>query len=189
MLINYPNPPDEQCNEHGAGDYPCPAINISLARPVIAGVMSPKPNSATGPHMEIREYCAADHDSVVALWDSVFPNSTGHNEPRGAIERKLAVDDGLFFVAADADTIIGGVLAGYDGHRGWIYSLAVAPESRRCGIGSQLVRHAERQLLRLGCPKVNLQVRADNSNVIAFYESLGFHTEDRISMGKLTSDD
>ncbi len=136
--------------------------------------------------MELREYCSADLDSVVLLWDCVFPNSMGHNEPRGTIERKVATDDGLFFVAADAGTIIGTVLAGYDGHRGWLYSVAVAPDWRRRGIASQLIRHAEQALSRLGCPKLNLQVRSDNSEVVAFYESLGFHTEERISMGKLT---
>ena len=136
--------------------------------------------------MEVREYHSADHDAVVSLWDCVFPNSTGHNEPRGAIERKVAADDGLFFVAADVGAIIGTVLAGYDGHRGWLYSLAVAPDWRRCGIASQLVRHAEQALSQLGCPKLNLQVRADNSEVVAFYKSLGFHAEERISMGKLT---
>ena len=135
--------------------------------------------------MQVREYHPADHDSVVSLWDCIFSNSTGHNEPRGAIVRKVAMDDGLFFVAADAGSIIGTVLAGYDGHRGWLYSLAVAPEWRRRGIASQLVCHAEQALLRLGCPKLNLQVRADNSEVVAFYKSLGFHTEERISMGKL----
>jgi len=136
-------------------------------------------------NMEIREYENADQDSVVALWDFVFPNSTGHNEPRGAIQRKVSQDDHLFFVAADADSIVGTVLAGYDGHRGWIYSVAVAPDARRQGMGTRLIRFAERALLNLGCPKVNLQVRADNQDVVAFYESLGFQTEARISMGKI----
>ncbi len=137
--------------------------------------------------MNIREYQSADHDSLIALWEDVFPYSTGHNEPRGAIQRKVAMQDGLFFVATDADAVIGSVLVGYDGHRGWLYALAVRTESRRRGVGSQLVRHAESALLRLGCPKLNLQVRADNAEVVAFYESLGFHCEDRISMGKVAS--
>ena len=135
--------------------------------------------------MDIREYHSNDHDSVVALWNLVFPYSTGHNEPSGAIERKLALDDHLFFVATDKDRIIGTVVAGYDGHRGWIYSLAVAPESRRRGVGSQLVQRAEQELVKRGCPKINLQVRADNQQVVAFYESIGFVTEARISMGKI----
>ena len=100
---------------------------------------------------------------------------------------RFALDDGLFFVAADAGAIVGTLLAGYDGHRGWLYSLAVTPDRRRCGIATQLVRHAEQALSRLGCPKLNLQVRVDNSEVVAFYESLGFHAEERVSMGKLIS--
>tara|TARA_R110002111_G_scaffold247242_1_gene310390 strand:- start:32 stop:448 length:417 start_codon:yes stop_codon:yes gene_type:complete len=136
--------------------------------------------------MEIRNYQSADQLQVVALWDTVFPNSTGHNEPRGAIDRKVRADDALFFVAADGDAIIGTVLAGYDGHRGWLYSLAVARSQRRSGIGTRLVRHAETALANLGCPKVNLQVRADNADVVKFYQSLGFASEERISMGKLT---
>ena len=135
--------------------------------------------------MEIRDYRSSDQPHVVSLWDTVFPNSTGHNDPHDAIDRKVAADDRLFFVADQADRIVGTVLAGYDGHRGWIYSLAVVPDRRRDGIGTQLVRHAEQALARLGCPKLNLQIHADNAAVVAFYESLGFHTEARISMGKI----
>lgn len=135
--------------------------------------------------MIIRSYRSADRAYVVALWDAVFPGSTGHNDPKASIDRKVAADDGLFFVAANGDSIIGTVLAGYDGHRGWLYSVAVAPDRRRDGIGSQLIRHAEQALAQLGCPKLNIQVRADNAAVVAFYESLGFQTEERISMGKL----
>ena len=92
----------------------------------------------------------------------------------------------MFFVAADdTDSVVGTVIAGYDGHRGWIYSLAVDPSQQRRGIGSALVKQAEVALERLGCPKLNLQVRSDNASVIKFYQSLGYDTEDRISMGKL----
>lgn len=139
----------------------------------------------TSNRLTIRNYDSSDCAQVVELWDAVFPNSTGHNEPKGAIDRKVASNDGLFFVAADGDVILGTVLAGYDGHRGWLYSVAVAPDRRRDGIGSQLIRHAEQALAQLGCPKLNIQVRADNAAVVAFYESLGFQTEERISMGKL----
>lgn len=138
--------------------------------------------------MEIRNYESGDRAQVVRLWESVFPDPTGHNEPLGAVERKVSADDGLFFVAADGGATIGTLLAGYDGHRGWLYSLAVAPDRRRRGIATQLVRHAEKALARLGCPKVNLQILAENAEVVAFYESVGFRTEQRISMGKLLGD-
>ena len=133
-------------------------------------------NPLPGDRMEIRTYRSEDRDQLVALWDTVFPNSTGHNEPNGAIERKVLAADSLFFVAADAGTIAGAVIAGYDGHRGWLYSLAVTPGNRRQGLGTRLVRHVEASLERLGCPKLNLQVRAENAEVAAFYESLGFAT-------------
>ncbi|NQV25832.1 MAG: GNAT family acetyltransferase [Rhodopirellula sp.] len=138
--------------------------------------------------MEIRNYELADRQQVVALWNEVFPGSTGHNDPKASIDRKVGANDGLFFVAADGSLIVGTVLAGYDGHRGWLYSVAIAPDRRRDGIGSQLIRHAEQVLAQRGCPKLNIQVRADNAKVVAFYESLGFQIEERISMGKLIAE-
>lgn len=134
--------------------------------------------------MQIRQFAKSDREAVVALWNCVFPNSTGHNDPDNSINRKLAVDDGLFFVASRGESIVGTVLAGYDGHRGWIYSLAVAMNDRRSGIATKLVRHVEAELRQRGCQKLSLQVRSDNSEVVAFYESLGFSAEPRISMGK-----
>jgi ribosomal protein S18 acetylase RimI-like enzyme len=138
--------------------------------------------------MLIRNYVADDRDAVVDLWLTVFPRSTGHNDPGTSIDRKIAADDGLFFVATDDANVAGTVMAGYDGHRGWLYSVAVSPAFRRRGVGTRLVRHAESELSRRGCPKVNLQVIADNSEVVAFYRSLGFQVEERISMGKLTGE-
>jgi len=85
----------------------------------------------------------ADRTKVVSLWHCVFPNSTGHNDPDGAIDRKVTADDELFFVADDDGKIIGSVLAGYDGHRGWLYSPAVAPDQRRGGIGTRLVEQLD----------------------------------------------
>jgi ribosomal protein S18 acetylase RimI-like enzyme len=138
--------------------------------------------------MKIRSYDPSDREQVIALWNEVFPGSTGHNDPGQSIDRKVASDDGLFFVALDGDVIVGTALAGYDGHRGWLYSIAVSPDRQRCGIGTKLVRHAEEVLAGRGCPKLNLQVRANNADVVAFYESLSYQTEERISMGKLMAD-
>jgi hypothetical protein len=138
--------------------------------------------------MEIRLYQEADRAGVVALWTDVFPNPAPHNEPGLAFDRKRGVDDGLFFVAVDGRQVVGTVLGGYDGHRGWVYSLAVAPQLRRNGIGRDLMRHLESTLRSLGCVKVNLQVRTKNEHVVAFYEQLGFCVENRISMGKLLGD-
>ena len=139
--------------------------------------------------MNIREYKHSDKERVIALWDRVFPNSTGHNDPARSIDRKVGVDDRLFFVATDDhEAIVGMIMAGFDGCRGWLYSVAVDPSHQRHGIGTALVRHAEQALQSLGCPKVNLQVRGDNTSVLSFYESVGYSTEDRVSMGKRLPD-
>jgi ribosomal protein S18 acetylase RimI-like enzyme len=122
--------------------------------------------------------------SVTALWETVFGYETAHNAPGLAIDKKLAVNDALFFVALADNEVVGTLLAGYDGHRGWLYSLAVHPAHRGNGLGTQLVRHAERALAARGCMKINLQIVDTNQAVGAFYERLGYTTEPRISMGK-----
>jgi enamine deaminase RidA (YjgF/YER057c/UK114 family)/GNAT superfamily N-acetyltransferase len=121
---------------------------------------------------------------VIELWKEVFGYDTPHNRPDLSIDRKLAVGDGLFFVAIRDDRVVGTVLAGYDGHRGWLYSVAVHPASRKSGIGIALVGHAERALIERGCVKINLQIVAANQAVAAFYRKLGYVVEERISMGK-----
>jgi ribosomal protein S18 acetylase RimI-like enzyme len=103
------------------------------------------------------------------------------------IDSKLEVQPELLLVGevdGPETTIVGAVMAGYDGVRGWLYHLAVAPELRRRGFGAQLVREAEAGLRALGCSKVNLQVRASNREVVAFYRSVGYEVEERVSMGR-----
>ena len=134
--------------------------------------------------MLIRRYRPFDRASLIALWRDAFPDDPPHNEPSAVIDAKLAVDD-LIFVAVHEDTLIGACIAGYDGHRGWLYAVATSKEHRRRGTGTALVEHAVQVLKALGCVKVNLQLRADNAAVAAFYRSLGFVEEDRISMGVL----
>ena len=101
-----------------------------------------------------------------------------------SIERKTSRDPDLFLVAVTDDRVVGTVMGGYDGHRGWVYSLAVDEAKRHTGIGSALMDEIEQALKSLGCLKVNLQVVGSNSGVVEFYEKLGFSVEDRISMGK-----
>jgi ribosomal protein S18 acetylase RimI-like enzyme len=133
----------------------------------------------------IGAYCDRLHRAqVVALWQEAFGYDTAHNLPTLAIDKKLAVNDGLFFVATDKNVVIGTVLAGYDGHRGWLYSVAVRADYRRQGLGASLVRHAEQALSALGCMKINLQITGGNDTVVGFYEALGYGVEPRISMGK-----
>jgi ribosomal protein S18 acetylase RimI-like enzyme len=134
--------------------------------------------------MDLRPYRDADEQAVIALWSEVLPDSAPHNDPATAIRKKLAVERDLFFVAEDDGVVVGTVMGGYDGHRGWIYSLAVQPRHRRQGIAAALIRQLEAALAGRGCLKVNLQVRASNTGVIAFYEKLGYAVEERVSMGK-----
>ncbi len=134
--------------------------------------------------LDIRPYQPGDHAQVVALWSDVFADDPPWNEPAGMIRRKLTVQPELFFVACINARMVGAVMAGFDGVRGWIYHLAVDSSYRRQGIASALMRAAEKGLEAAGCPKVNLQVRATNRAVIAFYRSLGYEIEDRASLGK-----
>jgi ribosomal protein S18 acetylase RimI-like enzyme len=141
----------------------------------------------------IRAFDQADTEAVLALWLQAFPeyNDTTrpHRNPRLSIANKLCTQPELFFVATRGETgaIVGTAMAGYDGHRGWLYSLAVAPEARRLGIGTRLVRHAESALAAMGCLKLNLQVLADKPEVIAFYDALGYRTDAVVSLGKRLS--
>jgi ribosomal protein S18 acetylase RimI-like enzyme len=125
---------------------------------------------------------------VIALWETVFNYQATHNKPDLVIDKKIAVDDQLFFVAVDGVAVVGTIMAGYDGHRGWIYSVAVAPSHRRQSIGTRLMAHAERALACKGCEKINLQIMDGNESVAAFYASLGYSVEKRISMGKLIAE-
>lgn len=133
--------------------------------------------------MTIRPYQPRDEEQVIALWhlcDLVTPP----NDPHQDIERKMQVQPEMFLVGIAEEQVVATVMAGYDGHRGWLYSVAVHPDRQRQGIGRQMVEEAEARLKALGCRKVNLQVRASNAAVIGFYESLGFSVEERVSLGK-----
>jgi ribosomal protein S18 acetylase RimI-like enzyme len=134
--------------------------------------------------MEIRSFQEADREGVVALWRTVFPDAPARNDPLRDIERKLSVQPELFLVALHGSGLVGTCMAGFDGHRGWVHLVAVLPSHRRRGVGGALMRRAEALLADLGCPKLNLQVRASSPEAVPFYESLGFQVEDRISMGK-----
>jgi ribosomal protein S18 acetylase RimI-like enzyme len=104
-----------------------------------------------------------------------------------AIRAKLAVQPDLFLVALDGDQVVGSIMAGYDGHRGWLYAVAVLNSHHRRGVGAALVHGAEDRLQSAGCDKINLQVRASNGAVVEFYKRVGYVIEERISIGKLIS--
>jgi len=131
----------------------------------------------------VRPYLDSDEPAVIALWDRcnlIVPA----NDPRQDIRLKLQVQPDLLLVGALAGAVVATVMVGYDGHRGWINYLAVAPEVQRCGLGRRMMQDAEALLRQRGCPKVNLQVRGSNAGVVDFYRRLGFAVEDRISLGK-----
>jgi len=130
-------------------------------------------------------YEAHHFEGVDRLWLACFPEDPARNRAANAIPAKLAIGDGLLFVAEDeAGQVLGSVMAGYDGHRGWLYSVAVLPAARRQGLGAALIEHACTALAARGCLKVNLQVHAGNEPAAFFYEKLGFAREPRISMGR-----
>jgi ribosomal protein S18 acetylase RimI-like enzyme len=134
--------------------------------------------------MEIRVFEESDEREVVSLWKQVFGYAEPRNDPAAVIRQKLAAQRSLFFVAVVDGKLVGTVMGGYDGHRGWIYSLAVDPAHRRQKVGTTLIRHVEKFLTEAGSPKINLQVHSSNAAVVAFYEKLGYRVEERISMGK-----
>src|ERR1700677_3381539 len=103
--------------------------------------------------MPIRPYRATDEEAVIALWREVLPDSAPHNDPATSIRNKMAVDPDLFLVAEVDGKVVGTVMGGYDGHRGWIYSVAVNVQVRRQGIGTALMRHLEQALRERGCLK------------------------------------
>ena len=135
--------------------------------------------------MLIRTFQDADAPVVAALWGEVFAGERPHNDAPRIFAEKREVQPDLFFVAEADGAVVGTVVAGYDGHRGWLYRVAVEPRVQRSGIGTALVRHAEAALVALGCPKINLQVRTSNAAVIAFYKKLGWDVEELLSLGKI----
>jgi len=131
----------------------------------------------------IRAYRPQDEAAVVQLWlqcNLVIPQ----NNPRRDIQRKLQVNPEWFLVGIMGGHIVATCMAGYEGHRGWINYLAVSPHHRRQGIGRKFMEEAERLLSSAGCPKINLQVRETNREVIKFYERIGYTRDLVVAMGK-----
>jgi ribosomal protein S18 acetylase RimI-like enzyme len=143
-------------------------------------------DAATG--VTIRIYREGDEADVLALWERAGLTRPW-NDPRKDIARKLAAAPELFFVLCSEGRLAGTLMAGYEGHRGWMNYLAVEPDRQLLGFGRRLVEHAERALRVLGCPKLNLQVRSTNPAALAFYRKLGYLEDEVISLGKRLEDD
>ena len=136
----------------------------------------------------IRPFKEGDEESLVSLWN-MCKLTVPWNNPYKDIARKLKVQAELFLVGYLEDMLIASVMAGYDGHRGWINYFAVHPDFQGRGYGNQLMDNVETRLRKLGCPKINLQIREGNDKVLPYYQKLGFVEEKRISMGKRLEDD
>lgn len=134
-------------------------------------------------HLTIRPYQEQDENSVIQLWHDcklVVP----WNDPRQDIQLKLQVQPELFLVGLVDAQVVATLMAGYEGHRGWLNYLAVAPAYQRQGIGRWMVEAAIAKLKAMNCPKINLQIRTSNPAVIEFYKRLGFKMDEVVSMGK-----
>lgn len=143
--------------------------------------------------LRIRPFVRSDTEAVVALWEACGLTRPW-NDPRADIERCLVSESGSLFVTEDHPAgaepeLVGTVMVGYDGHRGWMYYLASAPSRRGEGIGRALVSAAERWLEALGCPKAQLMVRGGNEVAIGFYEGLGYERGDVLVLGKRLIED
>ena len=138
--------------------------------------------------MKIRPFQTHDTESVITLWQDcglVKP----WNDPHKDIERKLTVGADYFLVGEKDGKIIASAMGGYEGHRGWVNYLAVHPTEQGNGYGRFLMRHLEEQLTAVGCPKINLQIRDTNLDVIKFYEAIGYTQDKVVSFGKRLIED
>lgn len=133
--------------------------------------------------LTIRSFTLADTEQVIDLWHACGLTRPW-NDPRRDIERKMTVQPELFLVAEDGGSVVGSVMAGYDGHRGWLYYLAASPERHGTGIGRALVTEAEERLTAMGCPKIQLMVRPDNVGARGFYDALGYAAFETWNTGK-----
>ena len=133
--------------------------------------------------MNIRPFQAADEPVVVALWEEC-KLTRPWNDPRKDIARKLAVQPELFLVGTLDGAVVASVMAGYEGHRGWVNCLAVGARFRGQGHARTLMQHVEAELLKRGCPKVSLLVRNSNRDALDFYRHLGYAQDEAVSLGK-----
>jgi ribosomal protein S18 acetylase RimI-like enzyme len=139
-------------------------------------------------NMDIRKFRDQDRKAVISLWQRcglLVP----WNHPDLDIDRKLQVQSELFLVGEIDGEIVATAMGGYEGHRGWINYLAVEPEMRGKGLGRMMMKLIEEGLSGMGCPKINLQVRESNLDVIRFYEKIGYSSDHVIGFGKRLSED
>jgi len=133
--------------------------------------------------MEIRLFKEQDRRSVISLWQAC-DLTRPWNDPGKDIDRKISFQPNLFFVGERDSQIIASAMAGYDGHRGSVFYLAVSPKYQSMGYGQLLMQHIEQVLINMGCPKLNIVVRSSNERVLGFYNNLSYAHDDVVSIGK-----
>jgi ribosomal protein S18 acetylase RimI-like enzyme len=138
--------------------------------------------------LTVRPYGARDREAVIELWQACGLIVPWNNAERD-IDRKLRVNPEFFLIGEIEGEVAATCMAGYEGHRGWVNYLAVSPEHRRRGIGRLMMEAAEERLIEAGCPKLNVQIRTANRDVAQFYKSIGYRTDDVLSMGKRLEED
>jgi ribosomal protein S18 acetylase RimI-like enzyme len=138
--------------------------------------------------VKIRAFQLSDEPAVILLWEACHLLRPW-NDPKKDIRRKLGIQPEMFLVGVLNQEIVATAMAGYEGHRGWVNYLAVAPEHQGKGFGRAIMSQAERLLDQAGCPKVNVQVRGTNTAAIEFYEKIGYRIDDVVGLGKRIEDD
>jgi ribosomal protein S18 acetylase RimI-like enzyme len=133
--------------------------------------------------MRLRPFKQSDESSVIQLWNDCGITRPW-NDPAKDIARKLTVQPEMFLVGEFDGSIVASGMFGFDGTRGWVHYLAVAPGRQGESLGRQLMAEGERMLTAMGCPKINLQVRSGNERVIGFYRALGYEPDNTVSLGK-----
>lgn len=140
-------------------------------------------NTATMTEPTIRPATPSDREAVVALWQAVGLTRPW-NDPRTDFDMAIGSSSSAVLIASKGDALVGSVMVGFDGHRGWVYYLATAPGERGNGVGRSLMAQAEAWLKSRGCPKIQLMVRGDNEAARGFYAAIGYDLQDVVTLGK-----
>ena len=133
--------------------------------------------------IKIRQYADSDHEKVIKLWE-LCELTRQWNNPIKDIQRKLIVQSELFLVLEEDDEILGSIMGGFDGHRGSVNYLGIHPKHKNKGLGKLLMNRIEEELIKMGCPKINLMVRNSNLDVQEFYRVIGYKEQKVVVFGK-----